>query len=226
MKLTLRDCQVDAPDGRLLLSVPHLDLPSGMALGIRGPSGAGKTTLLFALAGLLDRVQGQIYWNDRDILALAKTDRTAFRAAHIGMIFQDFLLFDELDALGNAAVSAMFAPRSARSGIRNRAKNRLAHLGLPWNTQDVSCLSGGERQRVAVARALANDAQVLLADEPTASLDRAAADVLIDQLMGQVRTSGKTLIVVSHDPMLIARMDRVIDLVDGFTSSAQQVRIA
>jgi len=215
LSLSVTDCVVRSDRGRVLLSVPSLELGSGVALGIRGPSGAGKSTLLYALAGLLDRVEGSVRWGDTELLALSAARRTQFRAARIGMIFQDFLLFDELGALANASLPAMYAPRSDRAALRARAGAHLAHLGITAVKRTVDSFSGGERQRVAVARALSNDAGILLADEPTASLNREAADALIADLVAKVRDNGKTLIAVSHDAHLLDGMNRVITLTDG-----------
>ena len=142
--------------------------------------------------------------------------RARFRRERVGMIFQDFLLFEELPALGNAALAASYAARSERDRIASGAAAMLAHLGLGDHAdRAVDTFSGGERQRVAVSRALAADPPVILADEPTASLDRAAADRLIGDLAELAETRGKTLIAVSHDAALHERMDRVIDIVDG-----------
>ena len=132
------------------------------------------------------------------------------------MVFQDFLLFEELPALGNAALAASYAVRSERQRIVSGAAAMLTRLGLgDHSDRAVDTFSGGERQRVAVSRALAADPPVILADEPTASLDRDAADHLIDDLGALARDGGKTLIAVSHDAALHERMDRVLDIVDG-----------
>ena len=131
------------------------------------------------------------------------------------MIFQDFLLFDELGAEDNAGLQALFAPKAARAGLRSRATALLEGLGVPTGARTVTSFSGGERQRVAVARALAHDPPIVLADEPTASLHRDAADELTDDLLSRVREKGRTLIVVSHDDRLLQRMDRTFALKDG-----------
>ncbi|MWB77141.1 ATP-binding cassette domain-containing protein [Pseudooceanicola sp. 216_PA32_1] len=216
LPLSITGLTVRASDGRVLLSLPELELPAGALVGIQGPSGAGKSTLLYALAGLLD-AQGMIRWGDEDILRLLPGKRTRFRAENIGMIFQDFLLFEELDAEANAGLAAMFRPRRERGAVRARAAGWLDFLGLGRQAKDrsVASFSGGERQRTSIARAMATNAPVLLADEPTASLDRAAADALIEDLIAAARGAGTTLVAVSHDPALIARMDRVLNIVDG-----------
>jgi len=213
--LQLNNLRVNSPSGRQILGLNELQLMPGETLGIAGPSGAGKTTLLYALAGLLDECSGTIHWGEADILAMTPAQRTDFRARNIGFIFQDFMLFDELDALENASVCELFRPRNERSKLRKRAAEHLKRLGIADENRTVDSFSGGERQRVAVARALANDAAVLLADEPTASLDRQIANRLIDDLLAMAADEGKSLIVVSHDDVLLERLDRVIRLVDG-----------
>ncbi len=215
LPLQVSDLRLRSPRGRLLLDLPALTATPGALIGIRGASGAGKTTLLYALAGLLDRAEGSVRWGDTELLALGSEGRARFRARNIGMIFQDFMLFEELGALDNASLTALFRPRSERPALRARARARLEVLGLTDTDRRVTSFSGGERQRVAIARAMAAEAPVLLADEPTASLDRANADRLIEDLVALVRTQGTTLIAVSHDPALLERMDRVLTIEGG-----------
>ena len=211
--LRIRDLVVSAQDRRLL-SVPALDLPGGTILGVRGPSGAGKSTLLMALAGLAGG-GGAVIWGDTDLMTLTPRQRAAFRTRWIGLIFQEPLLFDDLSAPANAALAALWSPGPSRAAIRQRAAAMLDRLGLPAGGRHVASFSGGERQRVAAARAMATDAPILLADEPTASLDRAAADRLTGDLIAQARGAGRTLVVVSHDPVLLDRCDRHVTVADG-----------
>ncbi|APX24091.1 MAG: ABC transporter ATP-binding protein [Rhodobacteraceae bacterium] len=219
LSLSVRALEVTSDRNRRLLSVPALEAPAGALIGVRGASGAGKSTLLYALAGLLERASGSVRWGDTDLLSLAPERRAGFRAGQIGMIFQDFLLFEELDALANASVTALFRKRPERAALRTRSAERLSRLGLDAGARSVASFSGGERQRVAIARAMAAEAPILLADEPTASLDRAAADRLIEDLVAMTRETGTTLVAVSHDMHLIARMDRVLTVTDGALSA-------
>lgn len=221
LPLAVRDLSVRTGRGRVLLDLPKLDVDPGTRLGVRGPSGAGKSTLLFALAGLLDTAQGQVTWGDTQILGLGTSARAAFRARCVGLIFQDFLLFDELSPAANAQLAAAFAPRAERPGIAARAEAQLAALGVPGDVRTTASFSGGERQRVAVSRALATDPAVLLADEPTASLDRRAADRLIADLLAQSEQSGRTMIAISHDAALLEAMDRIITVEDGRITEAR-----
>ncbi len=216
LSLAVTDLDVRAPGGRHLVLVPRLDVAAGTSLAIRGPSGAGKSSLLNALSGLVRPAAGKVVWGDTDLAALDEAGCTRFRRERVGLIFQDFLLFEELDALDNAALAAAFAPRADRAMRRQRAAHWLDRLGLGQaGPRRVDSFSGGERQRIAVARALAGDPAVILADEPTASLDRASADRLIDDLVGLARHDGRTLIAVTHDAALAARMDRVLTMADG-----------
>ena len=213
--LAVRDLVVTGEGGRVLLAVGALDLAPGTALGISGPSGAGKSTFLHALAGLAEGVSGTVRWDGTDLVGLSPAARAAFRAGHVGMIFQDHLLFEELSALANAALPALYAPARDRGAIRARAEAALHRLGLGTEARSVASFSGGERQRVAVARAMAADAPILLADEPTASLHRAAAEALSRDLVAAARADGRTLVCVSHDEALLARMDRTLRIAAG-----------
>ena len=206
---------VTGSQGRMLVKVDALSVSPGEAIGIRGPSGAGKSTLLYALAGLQPTAKGEIRWGGADLVALGESERARFRRDHVGMVFQDFLLFEELTAHGNAALAAGFGARADAASIRSRAGAALKRLGIGDSARNVDSFSGGERQRVAIARSLANDPAIILADEPTASLDRETADRMIDDLVDLSRSGGKTLIAVSHDRNLLERMDRCIEVIDG-----------
>ncbi|SDD21852.1 putative ABC transport system ATP-binding protein [Paracoccus isoporae] len=198
---------------RALLTIEELALPACSLTCIRGPSGAGKTTALHALAGLLSGT-GRLAWGDADLCRMSRMARTRFRGAQMGMVFQDFLLFEELTARENALISAVFRPD--RAALSRRADALMERLGLSGLAQRrADRLSGGERQRVAVVRALAHDPAILLADEPTASLDRATADALIADLAALARAEGRSVVIASHDPQVWDAMDRVLTIRDG-----------
>lgn len=210
--LEIEGLRVATARGRALLKVPELSVPSGTLLGVRGPSGAGKSTFLHALSGILQHAKGRVIWGGKDILSLSPERRAAFRADHVGMVFQDFMLFDEMSPMANATISGLFRRRPT---LTDAAGDLLDRLGVRAEARSVASYSGGEKQRIAVARALAGRPGIVLADEPTASLDRVAADRLIGDLVAMVRDSGATLIAVSHDAHLLSAMDRVITLEDG-----------
>jgi len=212
--LSVRDLHIKSRT-RTLLRIDRLDVKPGQAIGITGPSGAGKSTFLFALAGLIPASSGRVTWGADEITRFSPKDLTRFRATALSMIFQDFLLFEELTAQENAAVSALFAPKSARTSLKENAKTLLTSLGVPNEKRAITSYSGGERQRIAVARALAKSTPILLADEPTANLHRKAADALVADLLARTQSKGTTLLVASHDTHLLEQMDRVITLEDG-----------
>lgn len=215
MHLEVRDLVVPGDGGRPILALDALDLEPGASLGVRGPSGAGKSTLVFALAGLAPGMSGRVAWDGHDLVALTVAELAEFRRRRIGMVFQDHLLFEELDAVANAGLAALF-DRSAGASIVERGRHRLHTLEVPVERR-AATLSGGERQRVAIARALAHDPPVLLADEPTASLHAEAGAAVSALLAGE---RGRTRIVASHDPVLLAAMDRVLELSDGLARAA------
>ncbi len=218
MPLAVENLAVDGEGGRRILSVAALSLEPGQSLGIRGPSGAGKSTLLYALAGLLPRAAGAVRWGGTDILSLRSGRRAAFRRRNMGFVFQEPMLFEEMGASANAALVAAFSRGRDRRAIERRGDERLAALGVPAGVRRAGTFSGGERQRIALARALANEPAILLADEPTASLDRATADRLIDDIRAFAGETGRSLIAVSHDASLLAAMDRVVTIENGTLS--------
>lgn len=219
LTLTASNLRVSSDRGRTLLDIPNVKVSPGQCIGIKGASGAGKSTLLFALAGLLENCTGHVYWGETELLSQSAEKRGAFRALNMGLIFQDFLLFEELSALENATLPGLFLHRKYRKAIEDNAMSHLERLGLGDLNRPVASFSGGERQRVAVARALAINPPVLLADEPTASLHRDAADALTRDLTQIARLENKTLIAVSHDQHLLNQMDQVLTLVDGKISN-------
>ncbi len=219
--LHVTETVVDGNDGTSILHVPALTIDPASKIGVSGPSGAGKSTFLHLITGLLTPRAGSVVWGNTDITTLSEVQRDAFRRRHFGMIFQDAMLFEELSPLDNAAIEACFAPRSERRDIRRRAQEYLVLLGISTEKRSVDTFSGGERQRVAVARALAADPPVIIADEPTASLDRQNADKLINDMLSVVAEKKKTLIIVSHDVDVLQAMDKVIDVKDGLVPGLQ-----
>lgn len=218
LPLSISDLQVRVGGGRSLLSIEHLSLAAGSLTGIRGPSGAGKSTALQAMAGLI-AASGRLCWDTHDLCAMSQAARTRFRGENIGMIFQDFLLFEELSARDNALVACAF--RRDRQAMAMRADALMRQLGIDSiANRRADLLSGGERQRVAVVRALAHDPAILLADEPTASLDRQAADALIADLAALARQDGRTVVIVSHDERVWQAMDQVLTIRDGRLAGA------
>ena len=184
-------------------------------ISIVGPSGAGKTTLLQVLGTLYRPDAGSILFNGTDLSALGKKALARFRNEHIGFIFQFHQLLPEFTALENVFIPALIAHKSEKKA-RERAAELLNYLGLSERAHHKpSELSGGEQQRVAVARALMNEPDVILADEPSGSLDsrnKAELHKLFFDLRDQL---GQTFIIVTHDEELAATTDRTIHLKDG-----------
>ena len=184
-------------------------------ISIVGPSGAGKTTLLQVLGTLYRPDAGSILFNGTDLSALGKKALARFRNEHIGFIFQFHQLLPEFTALENVFIPALIARKSEKKA-RERAAELLNYLGISERAHHKpSELSGGEQQRVAVARALMNEPDVILADEPSGSLDsrnKAELHKLFFNLRDQL---GQTFIIVTHDEELAATTDRTIHLKDG-----------
>ena len=182
---------------------------------VMGPSGSGKTTLLSMLGCLLSPDEGSVFVDDVAVNQLAETGKTAIRQKKIGFVFQAFRLFHSLSAIDNVAIG--FELRDPKQSQRlEMARHLLNQFGLGDKcNQEPNELSPGERQRVAVARALAGNPPILLADEPTASLDAQAGRNICQILRNQVDEHGKTIVVVSHDPRWREFADRTITLCDG-----------
>ncbi|MDT8854689.1 ATP-binding cassette domain-containing protein [Paracoccaceae bacterium Fryx2] len=214
--LLIENLRVTSREGRHLLHIAHLGVPGGQSVALRGASGAGKSTFLHVMSGLVRPASGRVLWGGQDICALTEDARARMRRETLGLIFQDCHLFEELSAFGNAALASAFADRADRAAMRAGADKWLAALGLGQaGARAADSFSGGERQRIAVARALAADPPVILADEPTAALDRGNADALGADLVRLATEGGRTLITVTHDATLAARMTRQITLADG-----------
>ena len=197
----------------LILNDITFEVPAKQFLAIMGPSGSGKSTLLGLIAGLDSPTSGAVRIHNRDITHLPEDQAAAFRLQHIGYVFQSFHLIPTLTALENVAVSLEVA---GNPEALTRAAELLRLVGLQERTGHYPVqLSGGEQQRVALARAFANQPSVLLADEPTGNLDSATGRRIIELLIGLNRDYGSTMVLVTHDPELAARADRVVTLQDG-----------
>ncbi|UFN51643.1 ATP-binding cassette domain-containing protein (plasmid) [Roseomonas sp. OT10] len=210
--LSLRDLVLGVAERgrppRRLLEVPVLDLPPGSSLGIAGPSGSGKTTLLHALVGIATPLSGRIAWGGTVLTDLPPAGRDEWRRRHVGMVFQEFHLIDGMDALGNVLLPTRFSRWGPTPREADAARALLHRIGLPAGRQPVAALSRGERQRVALARALLGRPALLVADEPTASLDDAAAATVATLLLELAAEAEATLLVASHDPRLLGRLER------------------
>jgi putative ABC transport system ATP-binding protein len=212
-----------AAGSQTVLDIDELSIPAGSAVGITGPSGSGKSSLLYVLAGLERPQHGSARWGETDITRLSEPDRDRWRRQHVGMVFQDFHLLPGMTAIQNVYVAATFDHLTVPGPIKDRAESLLMRVGLRGARQRVETLSRGEMQRVAVARALLFAPPIVLADEPTASLDAASGRLVGDLLLELCREAGSTLVVVSHDPHLLQRLDAVHALTNGRLAPSPQL---
>lgn len=205
----------DAGGGRIAaLADVSATFRPGQLSAIVGPSGSGKSTLLHALAGIVVPQQGRIGFGDLDFQTLSERQRDRWRLDHCGMVFQDFRLIDELDALSNTLLPAQFTRLRLPAALRTRAHELLERFELSARAGPVARLSRGEQQRVALARALLLDPPILLADEPTASLDADNGRRIAAALQTQAR-QGKIVIAVTHDDKLSVLADQLLSMKTG-----------
>lgn len=193
----------------------NLKVQRGEIVAIVGPSGAGKTTLLQILGTIDNPDRGQIMVNGRDISHLNEREQSAFRNLELGFIFQFHQLLPEFTALENVMIPALIAGKDSKNTAQ-KAKDLLAYLQLSDRLSHKPAeLSGGEKQRVAVARALINDPKIILADEPSGSLDSKNKEELHRLLFDLRNRFGLTIIIVTHDESLATLSDRKIEMQDG-----------
>ena len=192
-----------------------LKVERGEVVSITGPSGAGKTTLL-QIMGSLDKPDGgRVVYDGQDITRMNEKEISAFRNRHIGFVFQFHQLLPEFTAIENITIPMLIAGEGMRQAT-SRAKELLEMLGLADRAgHKPSELSGGEKQRIAVARALANQPDVILADEPSGSLDTKNKEDLHKLFFNLRDQLGQTFVIVTHDESLAAMTDRTIHLLDG-----------
>ena len=198
-----------------LLTVPSLQIAAGQSLGLLGISGAGKTTLFHCLSGIAKPTVGRVVWGDTDIAALKPAPLASWCHKHLGLVFQDFHLIDAMTALDNVLLPTYFDNWRIAPCVRQRANELLKAVGMDASDRLAAVLSRGERQRVAFARALLQKPAIVMADEPTASLDPEHRTQLGNLLVALTRSQGATLIVISHEQELLSRMDRCLTLHDG-----------
>lgn len=192
-----------------------LTVQSGELIGLVGPSGSGKSTLLH-IAGLLDTPSaGHIVLAGKNVSRASDEIRTKMRREYIGFVYQFHLLLPDFTALENVMMPLLISGKS-KTEAKERAVFLLDQVGLKHRLKHRSGeLSGGEQQRVAIARGLANQPKLLLADEPTGNLDPVTADSVFETLLSLVRQTGLAAVIATHNPELAAKMDRRIQVVDG-----------
>lgn len=205
--------QARTPDRRWTVDVAALQLAPGEQVLLTGGSGSGKSTLLQLIAGLLDPLEGTVAVAGQSIHALSGATRDRFRGSRVGMIFQTFNLLQGFTASENVQAALLFSNANVPDR-RTRARDLLARLGITDVNRPVERLSVGQQQRVAVARALAVKPALVLADEPTASLDPDNAAGAIELIQSACRDNDAALLCVSHDPSMPQRFPRTLALSD------------
>ncbi len=198
----------------------NLDINSGELISIIGPSGSGKTTLLNIIGGLDKATAGMVQVGEKTVTTLSVRQLVDYRRRMVGHIFQNLNLIPTLTAQENIEFS-MVASGVKRSQRKQRVHDLLETVGLAERADHKpEELSGGEQQRIAIAAALANDAPVLLADEPTGELDTANARVIVEYLVKVNRDLGKTIVMVTHDPSVARASNRILRIEDGIIKTA------
>ena len=208
-------------DKQVVLDVPSFALERAEQVGLQGTSGSGKTTLLHVIAGILRPDTGRVVLAGTEVTALSESRRDAFRAQTVGYVFQTFNLLQGHTALENVLLGMMFGPGPdeawarellVRLGLANRMHHRPAQLSV------------GQQQRVALARALANRPKLVLADEPTGNLDPHHAGEAVELIQSACKDGGAALLLVSHDPVVLGRCERVIAL-ESVNRALQNVEV-
>ena len=196
-----------------------LEIDQGEVVAIMGPSGSGKSTLMHILGALDLPTEGLAVIDGSELKSMKESDLVTFRGKKVGFVFQTFNLIQTLSALQNVELPMIFQGVGKAERIR-KSKDLLTRVGLADRIRHKpNELSGGERQRVAVARSLANDPEIILADEPTGNLDTESGEAILELLKNLSTRDGKTVILVTHDPEAAEIADRVIRLRDGCVAS-------
>jgi putative ABC transport system ATP-binding protein len=217
--LSLSDVSYRWPGGTSFeMRVPELRLAPAETVLLLGDSGSGKSTLLSLICGTITADTGHVICAGKDIASLSSSQRDRFRAEQIGLIFQQFNLLPFASVQDNIALPLRFAPnrRKRVADVAVEAKRLCHDLGLPDDvlTSRAGALSVGQQQRVAAARALIGTPPLIVADEPTSSLDAASQSTFLDLLFAQSQAHGTTVLMVSHDARLSSQFDRVIHMAD------------
>ena len=224
MMLRLEDIRKSFATGADRLEVlkgVDLTVGEGEIVAIVGPSGVGKSTLLHIMGALDVPTSGKVYLRDTDVFAMSETERAAFRNRTVGFVFQFHHLLRELTALENVMMPCLVGGME-RDQAASRAEELLAAVRLSGRADHrPGELSGGEEQRAAVARALATRPLMVLADEPSGNLDRASSDELHDLIWGLRESIGQTFVIVTHNPDLFERADRVVVLKEGLATERE-----
>jgi len=205
----VRLCLGRHEQGSVQFSLDKLEVARGEKLALTGPSGCGKSTLLNIVAGMIRAEEGRVTVLDHDLRKLSTAGLDAFRGHHCGFVFQSFHLLNAFTAQENVEIGLRFGARPSAKERRERSAELLKRVGLGHRLHArTSRLSVGERQRVAIARAIAGKPEILLADEPTGALDPRTAEGVFELLLEVVAEAGCTMLMVTHDLSLAAKLPR------------------
>ena len=222
--ITLENVHLSLPNSAGLVHILKeidLEVLKGETIGLIGPSGSGKSSLLMLMGGLEQATSGKVDVLGQDLTQLREDTLARFRRSHMGIVFQSFHLIPTMTALENVATPLELA---GISDAMERAEAELTGVGLACRARHYPAqLSGGEQQRVALARAAVLRPDVLLADEPTGNLDGKNGAAIVDMLFALREKYGSTLVLVTHDPILAKRCDRMISLSDGRIVNSSKV---
>lgn len=192
-----------------------LDVRAGEVLMLLGPSGSGKTTLLSIMGAILSASRGSVLIDGQETVGMKESSLPAIRLRNIGFIFQGFNLFPALTARENVEI-ALKLKGVRTAAARSQAEDLLERVGLQDKRNTLpATLSGGQKQRVAIARALAGDPRIILADEPTASLDSSSGLAVMEILTSLARDKGRAVVIVTHDSRVLSYGDRMVRIADG-----------
>lgn len=204
-------------DGKRLtvLDIDKFTIDRGSSVGLMGPSGSGKTSFLYSISGIERPQEGEIRWGDVMLNKLSPIEIDRWRQRNIGFVFQDFHLIPRHTPLENVLLPVYFQHMRPTEQIKSHAQYLLNRVGISNSNVSVERLSRGEKQRVATARALLMSPPIILADEPTASIDRETAEAVMELLLSLSVETGATLFVVSHDPAIMNHLSQVYSLSGG-----------
>lgn len=202
----------------------NVEIERGETIALVGPSGSGKSSMMMVVAGLEKQTSGRIEINGQDVSNFNEDAFALFRRDHIGIVFQDFHLVPTMSATENVAIPLEFSGHPAPF---QRAREELERVGLGHRLDHYpSELSGGEQQRVALARAFCVEPTLLLADEPTGNLDQETGQKVMDLLFDRHKAQNNTLLLITHDPKLAQRCDRILTMKDGLIIDTKSMKAA
>ena len=205
---------LDGTNPERALNDVTLEIAPGKITAIYGPSGCGKTSLLSIISGLDSQYQGNLYFKNQNMRDFSERDLTYFRKAHIGFVFQNFNLIPHQSVLENVKMP-LYVKNMTDKEMAEIAERELSRLGIgDFIKKNVKQLSGGQKQRVAIARALVNNPKMIVADEPTGSLDSQSQENVLE-IFKELAEAGKTVIIVTHNPEVADYADIVIKMKDG-----------